>query len=263
MSYAIIERRKHLARRKNGGRRIYRKGFRRTKRAWINDRERNTSEVLPPGWNKDKWLSRSKCPGCGSRWHRDCKGKGKAYAITRRKSKGKQKGGGKGGARGFSVFMTTMAGMIGGAQSMFCGMCCDQPVSCLNPQIDQIEHLVNFDNVFFDQSTMPVFEKQFDLDSVPDCTDPTSIAMFLNDNSYQHAEEKKSLPSESINEIFVLPTVFPAYDWDAISMRKDFCFIGFEPADNLARAAVETVHSLHKTALRSHVGHRRTTVSCR
>ena len=42
-------------------------------------KSRDPDEV-PQGWTKEKWLARTKCATCGSRWHRDCskpKGKGK------------------------------------------------------------------------------------------------------------------------------------------------------------------------------------------
>jgi hypothetical protein len=42
----------------------------------------------PPGFPLDKWLARSPCPGCGSRWHRNC-------SDRAGKSKGKGKGKGK------------------------------------------------------------------------------------------------------------------------------------------------------------------------
>ena len=88
---------------KANGKRFYRKGFRRPKKAWIADTSRNSSDTVPPGWDKAKWLARTKCPGCGSRWHRNCQGKGKAFAILR-KRKGKGfKGSGKGN-NSFAVF---------------------------------------------------------------------------------------------------------------------------------------------------------------
>ncbi len=31
----------------------------------------------PPGVSAEQWAKRTPCPGCGSRWHRDCRGKSK------------------------------------------------------------------------------------------------------------------------------------------------------------------------------------------
>ena len=54
--------------------------------------DRNRSDEPPPGFTKEDWMRRSPCPGCGSRFHRDCTqprtGKGKGS----RKGKGKSKG---------------------------------------------------------------------------------------------------------------------------------------------------------------------------
>ena len=97
-AFAIM-RRKISQYRKSSGKRFYRKGFRRTKKAWAVDTRRNDSDVVPPGWTKEKWLARTKCPGCGSRWHRDCRGAGKTFAIIRKKG---HKGGHKGKSGGKS-----------------------------------------------------------------------------------------------------------------------------------------------------------------
>ena len=44
------------------------------------DNKRNLSSEVPHGWDKTKWLKRSVCPSCGSRWHRDCKDQPKGFA---------------------------------------------------------------------------------------------------------------------------------------------------------------------------------------
>jgi len=130
-AFAITHHRKQAFRKKNGGKRFYRKGFRRKKNTWVADNMRNASDEVPKGWDPQRWLARSKCPGCGSRFHRNCGGKGKAYALHRKKGKrkgdhgkggGKDKGGGfKGGGggkgTGFGVFMLTAASLLNGAAS--------------------------------------------------------------------------------------------------------------------------------------------------
>ena len=40
------------------------------------DPKRNFNEEPPKGISKQEWEKRFPCPGCGSRWHRDCQGKG-------------------------------------------------------------------------------------------------------------------------------------------------------------------------------------------
>jgi hypothetical protein len=92
-AFAVF-RRKVASYKKTTGTRFHRKGAPRKKSVWAADDQRNASETIPPGWDKQKWLSRSKWPGCGSRWHRDCGGKGKTFAVLR--SKGHGKGHGKG-----------------------------------------------------------------------------------------------------------------------------------------------------------------------
>eukprot|EP00969_Alexandrium_andersonii_P348002 15387563-Alexandrium_andersonii.AAC.1 len=31
---------------------------------------------MPPGMSREAWVKRTPCPGCGSRWHRDCRNRG-------------------------------------------------------------------------------------------------------------------------------------------------------------------------------------------
>ena len=69
-----------------------RKGQFRSKNTWMADNRRNYSDEVPQGWDKTKWLARTPCKGCGSRWHRQCGGEGKKAHFIRKK------GGGKGGA---------------------------------------------------------------------------------------------------------------------------------------------------------------------
>jgi hypothetical protein len=62
-AFAIVRHKKRMFRKHNGGKRGYRKGFRRKKSAWAVDNQRNASDVVPAGWDPKKWLARSKCPG--------------------------------------------------------------------------------------------------------------------------------------------------------------------------------------------------------
>ena len=132
-AFAIVNHRKRFVRKQNGGKRFYRKGAPRKRSAWAIDNQRNASDTVPPGWDAKRWLARSKCPGCGSRWHRNCGGQGKAYKIMRQKGQrkgsggkhggggngngkgGNGKGGGLGKGSGFGIFMLTAASMLGNA----------------------------------------------------------------------------------------------------------------------------------------------------
>ena len=69
-----------------------RKGQFKSKNTWMADNRRNYSDEVPQGWDKTKWLARTPCKGCGSRWHRECGGDGKKAHFI------KKKGGGKGEA---------------------------------------------------------------------------------------------------------------------------------------------------------------------
>eukprot|EP00969_Alexandrium_andersonii_P304699 13468828-Alexandrium_andersonii.AAC.1 len=31
---------------------------------------------MQPGMSREAWMKRTPCPGCGSRWHRDCRNRG-------------------------------------------------------------------------------------------------------------------------------------------------------------------------------------------
>jgi len=61
------------------------------------DTNRNKSNDIPPGWKAEDWLKRSPCPGCGSRFHRNC-------TIPRDRGPGKGKGKGNGPPRTFGTF---------------------------------------------------------------------------------------------------------------------------------------------------------------
>ena len=54
---------------------------------------RNRDDNIPEGWSREKWLARTPCPDCGSRWHRRCNNK---KGATRK---------GKGGGKGFGETM--------------------------------------------------------------------------------------------------------------------------------------------------------------
>ena len=91
-SFAVLRTRKFNSF-KTAGKKPFRKGFKRTKSVWLADQARNDSgDSIPPGWDPKRWLARTKCPGCGSRWHRNCQGQGKTFAVFRRSNKGHGKG---------------------------------------------------------------------------------------------------------------------------------------------------------------------------
>jgi hypothetical protein len=73
----------------------------------FNDRN-TTGDEVPPGWDAKKWLARSKCKGCGSRWHRDCSG-ARNFDSKGKGGKGKKGGGKKGtGVVTFGLFMASL-----------------------------------------------------------------------------------------------------------------------------------------------------------
>ena len=90
-AFAVVIRKKRQFKRANGHS-FRRKGFKRTKQAWAIDNSRNASYTVPAGWDPKKWLARSKCPGCGSRWHRVCKGQGKKFPFVQKERSGKGQG---------------------------------------------------------------------------------------------------------------------------------------------------------------------------
>ena len=87
--------------------------------------KRDHTDDPPPGWTKEKWMARTPCLNCGSRFHQDCgqKGKGgksrkKGDSPGRSAPKGGKGGpkGGRGGGKAFAVFMPTMlTGVMGSA----------------------------------------------------------------------------------------------------------------------------------------------------
>jgi hypothetical protein len=50
------------------------------------DNHRNDNSDPPAGWSREAWQKRTPCPGCGSRWHRNC------ATVNKGKFKGKGKG---------------------------------------------------------------------------------------------------------------------------------------------------------------------------
>ena len=144
-SFVLHQRHKRTFRRSKGkgkgkrkGGKGFRRPFKRTKGkgkggqpgVWFEDNEtgeqifvaqnlRNLDDTPPQGWTKEKWVSRTPCKECGSRWHFSCEGK---------------TSGGKGGKgkHGFGVFATTLCALatIGSSfvQNSDCQICC-QPCS--------------------------------------------------------------------------------------------------------------------------------------
>ena len=70
---------------------------------FVGQNVRNLDNEPPQGWSKEKWLARTPCPGCGSRFHRDC-------SNRQPKGKGHSKGYGS-GKHSFGIFMTSMMAM--------------------------------------------------------------------------------------------------------------------------------------------------------
>ena len=87
--------------------------------------QRNSNSEVPAGWDAARWNARTPCLGCGSRFHRDCRNKGKGKGG---------KSGSKGKGSAFSVFMMTAAAMMYSAASLvfplpdlMCHPCIVQP----------------------------------------------------------------------------------------------------------------------------------------
>ena len=115
-AFAVL-RRKQSSYHKRTGKRFYRKGFSRGRKTWLVDTKRNYSDTVPTGWDKAKWLKRSPCPDCGSRFHRTCKNQNatKTYPAFKKKSR-VQKGKGK-GVGTWATFMLTAASLLQPAMS--------------------------------------------------------------------------------------------------------------------------------------------------
>jgi hypothetical protein len=211
-AWAVFHRRKTFAKRKFG--KTPRQGTKRPHKAWVIDNKRNLSNEVPRGWSKDKWLARTPCVGCGSRWHRSCEGLGaKAHFIKKQKGHKGQKGGqssssfnpGKGnfGKSHFAFLM--MSGLLQAASSMFV------PALSNCPVFESIDS--NCSNVFDFQ----MFEK------APN--DNTFCSCFQHE-SFSNASQHNS----AINELFVVNHCFPAHQLQEYLMRDDSMIVrGIEP----------------------------------
>ena len=146
------------------------------------DTRRNYSDEIPQGWTKEKWLSRTPCVGCGSRWHRDC---------TKQKHKaGKGKKGGKKGKKGgaFATFFMSAALAASSAylphasafemNSMTCLLCTDiatDSTPCFEFQYD-LQAAMN-DAVENDFKPSNMFSLSASEDYVGSSPIPTSVFM--------------------------------------------------------------------------------------
>ena len=101
-AWAFVRRGRRKGKGKGKGKRK-RKGKRKggkDNHAFPLDVRRNFSDEVPSGWDRGKWLARAPCPGCGSRFHRNCAANGAGAPSS---SKGAGKSGKKGS--GFGTFM--------------------------------------------------------------------------------------------------------------------------------------------------------------
>ena len=242
-AFAVVHARKTFARRSTG-KKHFRRGVSREKKAWMADAGRNSSEVIPPGWQKEKWLARSKCPGCGSRWHRDCKGAGKTFAIMRRKGGGKgarKPQHGKGGKSGnsFGVFMTTAACLLTAAQSYFL----PNPAAC--PCVPVFNSTLPIhDSVCFSEH-MPCLASPFTFmphEQTPWKQQEDTFSLFQQRNdseqtSWKQQEDTFSLFQENVHNVFksvpkqvpYLDTAFHAYHLQDYVQHADCAVVGLEP----------------------------------
>ena len=82
--------------------------------------QRNLSQEIPQGWSPEKWMARTPCPSCGSRFHRNCSNHSSSSSSAPQKggNSGKGSGHGKRSGTGFATFMVTAATLLGTAQSL-------------------------------------------------------------------------------------------------------------------------------------------------
>ena len=104
---------------------------------------RNQSNEVPSGWEASKWLARTPCPGCGSRYHRNCTENAKG---TKGHSSSSGKGGGRKGS-GFALFMLTAASLLSGNQAR-----------CFFPNSDALQY-PQIDQCSFDVFVNPKIER--------------------------------------------------------------------------------------------------------
>ena len=152
---------------------------------FVADNKRNLSNEIPTGWEASKWLKRVPCPGCGSRFHRDCT----------KKAKGKGKGKGKKGTSAFTTFLMASAlatfGAAPTAQSQVVfepwNNTCMPCTTDLAYPIHDSYQLYNDDHVFscnncFDECSQNVVS-----------TSPNAIQHVF---TYESGEENRQLPKD-------------------------------------------------------------------
>jgi len=98
--------------------------------------QRNSTSEVPAGWDPARWNARTPCAGCGSRFHRDCRQKGKSGGKG-----GKTGGKGKGSA--FSVFMMTAAALMYSAVSLFVTLPEFSCLPCIEPSSNDVFNLTD------------------------------------------------------------------------------------------------------------------------
>ena len=271
-AFAIVTRKKRQFKRANGHS-FRRKGFKRTKQAWAIDSSRNASDTVPAGWDPKKWLARSKCQGCGSRWHRDCKGQGKSFPLFKRKGQGKGKGkkggGGKGGkgSTAFGTFLLMAASALSTANSYVINtlpLSAFQCQPCTNQTLNSHQHctLPDYEGAICPPSVYdlsvntadcPAFVlDDFDLNVFNHpAAEESNVLDVLNDSPQHNAAEQANqqhvfateacqadeICFEIPNQINHTQHVFHAYHLQQYLQTQDAeaTFVGFEPFDSAYR----------------------------
>jgi len=139
----------------------------------LTDRNAANSDAIPAGWDPAKWLARSKCLGCGSRWHRDCRGNSKGGKGSKG-SKGSSghkgsphTGKGAGGKHAFTTFVL--------ASALSSAFVCPGSAQSFDLQCQPCQF-----------STEPVFNFEHQLEPNFPCHDLSSSAAVLNAEFFFH-----------------------------------------------------------------------------
>jgi hypothetical protein len=190
--------------------------------AWAAEQnKRHLSNEIPTGWDSAKWLARTPCPDCGSRWHRTCAGKQKGG------------GGGKGakGGRGFMTFMTTA--LFAGASALSLGPNIHDATCCF-PCSSQFDQLLPF-------AHDTQFQFVFGLDQTPPCSVQFEFDQDADNSLFFDCDEMlDEVESFSIIETLLVPGDFTAVPQGAMQLDTQlFCFSELLPEQHLSAELLE------------------------
>jgi hypothetical protein len=178
------------------------------------DNKRNLSSEIPKGWEAAKWLKRTPCEDCGSRFHRSCK-------TFKGKGKGSKGGKGNKNGKGGSAFTTFLM-----ASSLAFAPCTAYDMQCLpcfpcSPAFDMTTNTTAGNSFFSLQYNDDCFSNNA-------CFQKHDLsACFQDNNCFQRIEQDS--PTCFSNIACLQQTCFPYHAKTSAEADVKDLWVGYEP----------------------------------